>query len=169
MSNLGASIGWGLVGGGFLVAAVAFELAPRPRRVPGSRRSGLLAGSLVFVGADAMLTRDPEMMDMRRATHAAAAGRPCMRTQPAAGHRGQTRCVGIAESIALGLTIAEGEIGLALLVGVVVGNGVEAYGAAQPIVAGGHARRFAVALVGGIGLALALATVLGFVAGHLLS
>ena len=52
-------------------------------------------------------------------------------------------------------------IGLALLVGIVVGNGVEAYGAAQPIIAGGHPRRFAVALVGGIGLALASATVLG--------
>lgn len=106
MSNLGASIGWGLVGGGILVAAVAFELAPRPmpRRSPGSRRSGLLAGSLVFVGADAMLTRDPEMMDMRRATHAAAAGRPCMRTQTAAGHRGRTRRVGIRESSSPGIT-----------------------------------------------------------------
>jgi ZIP family zinc transporter len=43
----------------------------------------------------------------------------------------------------------------------VVGNVVEAYGAAQPIVAGGHAKRFAVGLLGGIGLALALATFLG--------
>jgi zinc transporter, ZIP family len=68
---------------------------------------------------------------------------------------------GVPESVALGLTIAEGEIGLALLVGIVVGNVVEAYGAARPIVAGGHSRRFAVGLLGGIGLALAVATILG--------
>ncbi|MGI8585232.1 MAG: hypothetical protein ACR2KY_02380, partial [Thermoleophilaceae bacterium] len=45
--------------------------------------------------------------------------------------------------------------------GIVVGNLVEAYGAAQPIVAGGRSRRFAVGLLGGIGATLALATILG--------
>jgi zinc transporter, ZIP family len=68
---------------------------------------------------------------------------------------------GVPESIALGLTIAEGAVGVALLAGIVVGNLVEAYGAAQPIVAGGRSRRFAVGLLGLIGLALALATVVG--------
>ena len=65
------------------------------------------------------------------------------------------------ESIALGLTIAEGEIGVALLAGVLVGNVVEAYGATQPIVAGGHSRRFAITLLTAIGFTLAFATVLG--------
>ncbi len=68
---------------------------------------------------------------------------------------------GVPESAALGLTVAQGELGVALLVGVVVGNVVESYGAAQPILAGGLSRRFAVGLLGGIGAALALATVLG--------
>lgn len=67
---------------------------------------------------------------------------------------------GVPESIALGLTVAEGSIALPLLVGVLAGNVVEAYGAAQPIVAGGRSRRFAVGLLGTIGLALALGTVL---------
>jgi zinc transporter ZupT len=44
---------------------------------------------------------------------------------------------------------------------VLIGNVVEAYGAAQPIVAGGHTKRFAVTLLAMIGAALALATVLG--------
>jgi ZIP family zinc transporter len=44
---------------------------------------------------------------------------------------------------------------------VLVGNLVEAYGAAQPIIAGGHTKGFALRLLGGIGLALAAATVLG--------
>ncbi|MBA2637875.1 MAG: hypothetical protein H0U79_06600 [Solirubrobacterales bacterium] len=68
---------------------------------------------------------------------------------------------GVPESLALGLTVAEGEIGLALLAGILIGNVVEAYGAAQPIIAGGHSRRFAVGLLGATGAALALATVLG--------
>jgi ZIP family zinc transporter len=68
---------------------------------------------------------------------------------------------GVPESVALGLTIAEGEIGVALLAGVLIGNVVEAYGAAQPIIAGGRTERFAIGLLGGIGAALAVATVLG--------
>ena len=68
---------------------------------------------------------------------------------------------GVPESIALGLTVAEGEVGVALLAGILIGNVVEAYGAAQPIVAGGHTRRFAITLLAAIGGALAFATVLG--------
>ena len=68
---------------------------------------------------------------------------------------------GVPESIALGLTIAEGQLGVALLAGVLIGNVVEAYGAAQPIVAAGRSARFAVGLLGGIGLTLAIATVAG--------
>jgi ZIP family zinc transporter len=68
---------------------------------------------------------------------------------------------GVPESIALGLTIAEGAVGLALLVGILVGNVVEAYGAAQPIIASGRSRRFALTLLAAIGLALGFATVLG--------
>ena len=115
------------------------------------------------------------MDEMRRMGHAAAAGRPMsdMAVPDAPGEpdhavaaRGESIAVGIfvdgvPESIALGLTIAEGEIGVALLAGVLIGNVVEAYGAAQPILAGGHTRRFGLGLLGGIGLALALATIVG--------
>jgi hypothetical protein len=38
--------------------------------------------------------------------------------------------------MALGLTVAEGEVRLALPAGILVGNIVEVYGAAQPIIAG---------------------------------
>jgi zinc transporter, ZIP family len=196
MSNLGASIGWGLVvgaslvagavlavvlslperiaamvtsfGGGILVAAIALELVPEADAEAGAwiTALGLLAGTAVFVAADAWLTRDPGMEAMRRSGHAAAAGRPMPAHDHAVAARGEAIAAGlfvdgVPESIALGLTIAEGEIGLALLVGIVVGNMVEAYGAAQPIATGGHTKRFAVVLLGGIGLALALATVLG--------
>jgi ZIP family zinc transporter len=68
---------------------------------------------------------------------------------------------GVPESIALRLTVAEGEVGVALLAGILVGNTVEAYGAAQPIIAGGRSKRFARGLLAAIGAALAVATVLG--------
>jgi ZIP family zinc transporter len=156
-------------GGGVLLAAVAFELAPEADEGAGTAltAAGLVAGTLVYVAADAWLSRDPGMRTMRRASHAAAAGRPMeMPRNHAEAARGEAIAAGlfvdgVPESIALGLTIAEGEVGLALLVGILVGNVVEAYGAAQPIVAGGHSKRFAVGLLGGIGLSLAAATVLG--------
>jgi ZIP family zinc transporter len=68
---------------------------------------------------------------------------------------------GVPESIALGLTVAGSELGVALLAGILVGNLVEAYGSAHLIVHGGRPRRFAITLLGAIGLALAFATVLG--------
>jgi zinc transporter, ZIP family len=197
MQNLGASLGWGLAvggslvagaaaaallrlparlaatltafGGGILFSAVAFELVPEADREAGTALTalGLLAGTLVYVGADWWLGRDADMMAMRRSGHAAAAGQPMeMPASHAEAVRGESIAVGIfvdgvPESIALGLTIAEGQIGVALLAGILIGNLVEAYGAAQPIIAGGHTRRFAVTLLTAIGFALAFATVLG--------
>lgn len=195
MENLGASLGWGVVvgaslvagavaaavftlparvaalltafGGGVLLAAIAFELMPEADREAGVGLTiaGVLAGTLIYVAADAWLSRDEGMDRMRRSGHAAAAGRPMM-MRSADAARGESIAAGlfvdgVPESLALGLTVAEGEIGVALLAGVLIGNVVEAYGAAQPIVAGGHTKRFAITLLAMIGAALALATVLG--------
>jgi zinc transporter, ZIP family len=195
VENLAASLGWGVAvggslvagavaaavltlpertaamltafGGGVLLAAIAFELVPEADREAGVGLTvaGVLAGTLVYVAADAWLSRDEGMYRMRRSGHAAAAGRPMM-MHSADAARGESIAAGlfvdgVPESLALGLTIAEGEIGVALLAGVLIGNVVEAYGAAQPIVAGGHTKRFAITLLAVIGAALALATVLG--------
>jgi hypothetical protein len=69
--------------------------------------------------------------------------------------------MGVPESFALGLTIAERAISITLLVGILVGNVVEAYGSAQPILVGGRSKRLAVGLLGAIGLVLAGSTVVG--------
>jgi zinc transporter, ZIP family len=195
VENLAASLGWGAAvgaslvagaaaaavltlpartaalltafGGGVLLAAIAFELMPEADREAGTALTiaGVLAGALVYVTADAWLSRDEEMDRMRRSGHAAAAGQPMpMRSADVA--RGESIAAGlfvdgVPESIALGLTVAEGEIGVALLAGILIGNVVEAYGAAQPIVAGGRTQRFAISLMAAIGAALAIATVLG--------
>jgi ZIP family zinc transporter len=196
MANLAASAGWGLLvagslfagavaavfvrlaasvaatltafGGGVLFAAVALELVPEADEGAGGALTacGLLAGTLIYVGADAWLNREPGMRAMRRSGHAAAAGRPmAMPDGQAEVARGESIAAGIfvdgvPESIALGLTIADGRLGVALLAGVLLGNVVEAYGAAQPILAG-RSRRFALGLLGGIGVALMAATVVG--------
>jgi ZIP family zinc transporter len=159
-------------GGGVLLAAVALELVPEADAEAGAvlAASGIVGGTLVYVVADAWLNRKEGMKEMRRSAHAAAAGRPMEMDATARGGaeaaRGESIAVGlfvdgVPESIALGLTIAEDELGMALLAGILIGNLAEAYGAAQPIVAGGRSRRFAVGLLGAIGLALAMATALG--------
>jgi ZIP family zinc transporter len=156
-------------GGGLLFAALAFELVPeaRERAGLGVTALGFAAGTLVYLAADAWLTRDEMRREMRRSGQAAASGRP-MEMSPSAGEAARGEAIaaglfvdGVPESVALGLTIAEGELGLALLAGIAVGNVVEAYGAAQPIVAAGRSRRFAVELLGGIAVALVAATILG--------
>ena len=149
MQNFGASLGWGLVvaaslvagavaaaflrlparvaaaltafGGGVLFAAIAFELVPEADREAGVALTavGLVAGTLVYVSADAWLSRDQEMDRIRRSGHAAAAGQP-MTMHSAEAARGESIAAGlfvdgVPESLALGLTVAEGEIGVALL------------------------------------------------------
>jgi ZIP family zinc transporter len=197
MSSFGASAGWGLAvaaslvvgalaaaglqlpprvaatltafGGGILLAAVAVELVPEADEQAGRwvTAGGLLAGTLLYIGADAWLTRNERLRQLRHSTHAAMVGQPMSGT-PAVGETARGEAIaagifvdGVPESIALGLTVAAGQIGVALLAGVLVGNVVEAYGAAQPIIAAGRSRGVAVGLLAGIGLALAGATVLG--------
>ena len=197
MSNFGASAGWGLAvaaslvagafaaaglqlpprvaatltafGGGILLAAVAVELVPEADEQAGRwvTAGGLLAGTLLYIGADAWLTRNERLRQLRHSMHAAMVGQP-MTAPAAAGEAARGEAIaagifvdGVPESIALGLTVAAGQVGVALLAGVLIGNVVEAYGAAQPIIAAGRPRGVAVALLAGIGLALAGATVLG--------
>ncbi len=155
-------------GGGILLAAIALELVPEADRGAGPvlTAAGLIVGTLVYVAADAWLNRDAGMKAMRRSGHAAAGRSMSMPRDRIEVARGESIAAGlfvdgVPESIALGLTIAEGEIGVALLAGIVVGNVVESYGAAQPIIVGGRSRRFAVGLLAAIGAALAAATVIG--------
>ncbi len=170
-------------GGGILLAAVAFELVPEADAGAGMAltAAGMVVGTLIYVGADSWLSREEGRREMRYMARAAAAGRPMTMPSsgvgqearddqaPAAGGeaaRGLSLAAGIfidgvPESLALGLTIAEGELGIALLVGILVGNLVESYGAARAVIAGGHRPDFAIRVFGGIGVALAVATVVG--------
>ena len=156
-------------GGGLLLAAVALELVPDAdaEAGPALTAAGLAAGTLIYVGADAWLGRNESRRKMRRAMQAGASGRPAPDDMASAeSARGLSIAAGlfidgVPESLALGLTIAEQELGIALLVGILVGNLVESYGAAGPIIAGGHSAGFALRLMTAIGLSLALATALG--------
>lgn len=156
------------IGGGVMFAAIALELVPEADRQSGRGVTaiGMLGGTAIFVGADAWLSREQPTDTMRRSRHAAAAGQAMTISNRTEAARGESIAAGIVvdgipESIALGLTVAAGKLGVALLVGVLVGNVVEAYGAVRPIVASGYSKRFAVGLITAIALALAGATVLG--------
>jgi hypothetical protein len=76
---------------------------------------------------------------MRCSRHAAAVGQAIMPFDRAETARGKSIAAGIfvPESIALGLT-CDSHLGVALLVGVLVGNLAEAYGAVPPIIAIGY-------------------------------
>ena len=197
MENMGVATGWGLLiwgsliagaivatttrlperlaalitafGGGALLAAVALELVPEADAHAGTwwTAIGLVAGMLIYVGADAWLTRAEARRVLRRSIHAASAGRPmAQHVDHSKAVRGEAIAAGlfidgVPESLALGIAIAEGGAAGALLVGILVGNVVEAYGAAQPIVAGHRSKRFAIVLLTAIGSFLFLSTVLG--------
>lgn len=163
----GLAAGLTAFGGGVLLAAVSFELVPDADERAGvwTTAGCLLGGTLVYIAADALLSRDEGTRRIRRLIHAAAAGRPMETEVEREAARGEAIAVGlfvdgVPESLALGLTLAEGELAVPLLVGIVVGNVTEAYGATQPI-AHGRSKKFAVGLLAGIGLFLAAATVLG--------
>jgi zinc transporter, ZIP family len=154
-------------GGGILVASVALELIPDADEGAGPTLTaiGIAIGTIIYISADAFLTREQSPREMRRSGHAAAAGQAMSMTRDEAS-RGESIAVGIfidgvPESLALGLTTAQGALGRALLVGVLIGNVVESYGAAQPIVMSGRSRAFAIGLLGAIGIALALAVIAG--------
>lgn len=163
-------------GGGILLAAVALELVPEADARSGSAWTvtGLMAGAIIYVAADALLARDERRSTARRSAHASASGMPMAEPKAEADAvRGESIAAGIVvdgipESLALGLMAVERGSGLALLVAVVVGNLTEAYGAAQPIIAGGRSRRFAVVLLTCIALLLGAVTVLGGLAGSAL-
>jgi zinc transporter, ZIP family len=198
VSDLGASVAWGLVvagsllagaltaatvripgrlaatvtafGGGTLIAAIGLQLVPTASRQAGLGLTavGMLAGTLTYVGVDAWLTRDADMRAMRRSCQAVSAGgrMAAMAAGRGDARRGEAVALGgfvdgVPESLALGLMVASGGVGFALLAGILVGNVVESYGAARLIVGGGQSGRFALTLLGALGLALAFATVLG--------
>jgi ZIP family zinc transporter len=158
-------------GGGALLSAVALELVPDADERAGTTLTalGLVAGTLAYVGADAWLTRNDGFRAHRRAAHAVAAGQPMPARAPGQSGeavRGELVATGmvidgIPESVALGLTVAEGNLGVGLLAGIVIANLIEAYGAAEPMVAGGRTKGFAVRLIAGIAVVLMGATVLG--------
>lgn len=154
-------------GGGILLGALAFEVVPDADEHAGAMTTalGLVGGALASLAVDWALTRGAEREELRRALHAGASGgRASGGSEEVA--RGKTIALGVfmdgvPETAALGVMIAEGEIGLALLAGVVVSNLAESYGATHPIVDGGRSRGFALLLFGGIAVALAAAIVVG--------
>jgi zinc transporter, ZIP family len=157
------------VGGGILIGALAFDLVPDAEAHAGAwlTAAGLAAGTLLFLGLDWLLSHGEEDRELRRAMQAGASrGRMTGEGGEEAAGRGKSIALGIfidgvPETAALGITIAEGDIGLALLAGIVVSNLTESYGSSEAIVTAGYSRRYPILLFTGIGLALLAAIVVG--------
>lgn len=167
-------------GGGILLAAVALELLPAADQGAGPALTavGILAGAGAYLGVEELLTAT-QSEGTRRAGHAAAVGMPMSMPVPGArgapdpesARRGRTIAAGIVidgipESLALGLAVAaaDGSMasgGAALVAAIVLGNLTEAYGAAQPLLAGGLTVRPLLVLFSVIAVLLGLVTVLG--------
>jgi zinc transporter, ZIP family len=156
------------IGGGILIGALAFDLVPEAEEHAGIglTAAGLCAGTLVFLALDWLLSHGEERAELRRAMHAGASGGRVEGGAGEAAGRGKSIALGIfvdgvPETAALGITIAEGEIGLALLAGIVVSNLTESYGSSEAIVTAGYSRGYPIALFAAIGLALLVAIVVG--------
>lgn len=153
-------------GGGVLIAAVGLEVVPEAEELTGraGTTAGIVAGALIFIGADWLLTREESQREFRRKMHASAARR--LERSSGGTARGESIALGIfidgvPETAALGITIADGKIGMALLAGIVFSNLSESYGASAFMIHGGRSRPAAVALFAGIGAALLAALVVG--------
>ena len=154
---------------GILISAVGLEVVPEADELAGVwlTAAGLAAGAAVFVVADWALTREERRHDFRRSLHRAAAGRVEVASGGAGeAHRGLSIALGIfidgvPETAALGLMISQGEIGLALLAGIVVSNLTESYGATVFLVHGGRSRTFALGIFAAIAVCLVAALVVG--------
>jgi ZIP family zinc transporter len=151
------------VGGGMLLGALAFDVVPQANEHAGLwvTAAGLAAGTLGFLAIDWLLTRDEAREDLRRALQGGQAP-----AGPEAAGRGKSIALGVfldgvPETAALGITLAEGAIGIPLLAAVLVSNLSESYGASEPLVEAGYSRGFPILLFGGIAVALVVAIVLG--------
>jgi ZIP family zinc transporter len=155
-------------GGGVLLGALAFDLVPEAAEHAGRwlTAGGLVLGTLGFLGADWLLTREENRKELRRAMQAGMSGGRTRGGKSEEAGRGKSIALGVfmdgvPETAALGITVAEGAIAVPLLAGVVVSNLVESYGASEPIVDAGYSRRYPIVLFAGIGLALLVAIVVG--------
>ena len=156
------------VGGGLLIGALAFDLVPEADDHAGTTLTavGLASGTLLFLVVDWLVSHGDERNELRRAIQAGASKGRMDRGGDEAAGRGKSIALGIfmdgvPETAALGITVAEGDVALPLLVGIVVSNLVESYGASEAIVTAGYSRRYPIALFLGIGVALVVAIFIG--------
>ena len=202
MGNLAGSAGWGMavaaslllgaiaaatlelpqrvaatitaLGGGVLLAAVAFELVPEADQQAGATvtAAGLVAGMLIYVGADAWLNRDDDMKSMRRAGHAAAAGRKMSLPDRAEATRGESIAVGLFVDGLLG-GIGVALAGATILGGTVLVDASPAFiGGAQAVAGGAVLSVVSISIIphafDEVSGLVAAALVVGFVCGYLL-
>ena len=144
-------------GAGVLISALAFDLSLEAFRLGGSDAftGGLFAGALAFYGADRLL--DARGGRKRKSSGGEQAG------NAATGLVLGAVLDGIPESVAIGVTLLEGNgVGLAVVVAVFLSNLPESLSAATGLRRAGHSNGAILALWGAVALVSALAAAVGF-------
>ncbi|MCJ1675001.1 ZIP family zinc transporter [Rathayibacter sp. VKM Ac-2929] len=147
-------------GAGVLISALAYELVQEAADDGGLLPTilGTLAGAVVFVGADALLTR-AGAGDRKSAKGSGSAGGG---TAIAAG----ALIDGIPESIVLGLSVAQGGAGAAISVPIVaavaISNLPEGLSSTVGMKTDGRSARYVFTVWGGIAALSAIAALVGF-------
>jgi len=144
-------------GAGVLISALAFDLSLEAFRLGGSDAftGGLFAGALAFYGADRLL--DARGGRKRKSSGGEQAG------NAATGLVLGAVLDGIPESVAIGVTLLEGNgVGLAVVVAVFLSNVPESLSAATGLRRAGHSSGAILALWGIVALVSAVAAAVGF-------
>ncbi|CAM3222331.1 zinc transporter ZupT [Arthrobacter ulcerisalmonis] len=151
-------------GAGVLISALAFELVDEAVQGGGlwPTMAGFLAGSLIYVGANALLNR-------AGAKHRKRSGgqQPSEKDSPGSGSAIAVGALldGVPESVVLGVgLLAGGAVSPAMLVAVFISNVPEGLSGTAGMKSSGRSAKYVFGLWGGIAVLSGLASLLGYVA-----
>ena len=153
-------------GAGVLIATLAFELvleaADDGGPVPTS--IGFIAGAIVYIIADWLVSRPPQPAEHRPANVVARRSSARLAGGPGAAIAIGALIDGIPESIVMGLSVVHGGISIPIVAAVAISNFPEGLGSTAELKRGGATAGAVGLLWGGIALATIVASVVGYLA-----
>ena len=176
---VGAAVAWFLdipqrvvagimaLGAGVLISTLAFELVEEAAADGGLVPTviGFLAGAVLYVVADWIVSRPPKPKPPTLPTNIAAR----RKVARLAGGSGVAIAIGglidgIPESIVMGLSVLQGGVSIPIVAAIAISNFPEGLGSTAALKRGGSSGRFVALLWLGIALVTVAASMLGFAA-----
>lgn len=149
-------------GAGVLISALAFDLVDEAARAAGAwpTTAGFLMGAVVFVAANALLTRHGAKHRKR-----SRGSQPSEQQSPGSGTAIAVGALldGIPESVVLGLgLVSGGGVSLAILAAIVISNVPEGLSSTAGMKKAGRSAGYVFGVWGGIAVASGIASVIGY-------